>query len=127
LGDLIRQAAEIIANRTELSISAQIEAQDPAPPDVHFALYRVVQEALNNVVMHASASHVEIFFNSQSGRIDLSIQDDGLGFDPADVDAGHLGLSIMSDRIQNIGGTLETISRKGGGTLIKIAWTAPIS
>jgi signal transduction histidine kinase len=77
--------------------------------------------------MHASASHVEIFFNSQSGRIDLTIQDNGLGFEPANIDAGRLGLSIMSDRIQNIGGTLETISRKGEGTLIKIAWTAPIN
>jgi len=108
-----------------LNITVRVERQDLVPPDVHFALYRVVQEALNNVVLHASASHVEIFFNSHSGQIDLTIQDDGLGFDPANIDPGHLGLSIMSDRIQNIGGTLETISRQGEGTLIKIAWTAP--
>lgn len=108
LGDLIRQIAEIITNRTQLNITIQIEHQDPIPPDVHFALYRVVQEALNNVVLHASASHVEIYFSSHTGRIDLTIQDNGLGFDPSDIGAGRLGLSIMSDRIQNINGTLET-------------------
>ena len=125
LGDLIRDAAEIIGTRTGLNISVRVEKQDPIPPEVHFALYRVVQEALNNVALHASASRVEIYFNSHSGQIDLTIQDDGLGFDPTDIDPGRLGLSIMSDRVQNIGGTLETISHKGQGTLIRVMWTAP--
>jgi signal transduction histidine kinase len=124
LGDLIRQVAEIITNRTGLNILVRVEQQDPIPPEVHFALYRMVQEALNNVVLHASASHVEIYFSSHSGQIDLTIQDDGLGFDPAEIDAGHLGLIIMRDRIQNIGGTLETISHRGEGTLIKVNWIA---
>jgi len=89
---------------------------------VHFALYRMVQEALNNIARHALASHVEIYFNSDAGHVDLTIQDDGLGFEPANVDPTHLGLSIMKDRIQNIGGELEVISHKGKGTLIKINW-----
>lgn len=125
LGDLIHNVAEIISNRTELNISVQVEHQYPIPPDVHFALYRVVQEALNNVVLHACASQVKIYFNSDAGRIDLTIQDDGLGFDPANIGAGHLGLSIMRDRVQSIGGTLEMISHKDEGTLIRVGWTAP--
>lgn len=125
LGELIHQAANVIANRNGLNIAVQIENQDPIPPDVHFVLYRVVQEALNNVVLHASASKVEIYFNSEAGRLDLTIQDDGQGFVASDIGAGRLGLSIMSDRIQTIGGTLETISAKGEGTLIKVTWTAP--
>jgi signal transduction histidine kinase len=125
LGDLIRHIAETIANRTGLDINVQIERQDPVEPDIHFALYRVVQEALNNIALHASAGHVEIYFSSDSGRIDLTIQDDGLGFDPAGVGAGHLGLSIMSDRIQNIGGTIEISSHKESGTRIKVIWIAP--
>jgi signal transduction histidine kinase len=126
LGDLIRQVAGIITHRTGLKISVQIEEQEPVPPEVHFALYRIVQEALNNVVLHASANHVEIHFNSHSGRIDLTIQDDGLGFDPANIDPGRLGLSIMNDRVQNIGGTLEMVSHKGEGTLLKVIWIAPM-
>ena len=124
LGNLIRHIAETISNRTGLDINVQIERQDPVEPDIHFALYRVVQEALNNIALHASAAHVEIYFSSDSGRIDLTIQDDGIGFDPAGIGAGHLGLSIMSDRIQNIGGTIEISSQQGSGTSIKIIWLA---
>jgi signal transduction histidine kinase len=125
LGDLIRQIAEIIANRSGLNVSVEIKGGMPIPPDVHFALYRVVQEALNNVVLHALASSVEIVFSSYSGRVDLTIKDDGLGFDPTNIAVGRLGLSIMSDRVQNIGGTIEIISQKGEGTLIKVTWAAP--
>jgi len=125
LGDLIRQVAEVVANRTGLKISVRAESQEPVPPEVHFALYRVVQESLNNVALHASASHVEIVFSSHLGRVDLSIRDDGLGFNPANVGPGHLGLSIMQDRVQNIGGTMEAVSRKGEGTLIKVIWEVP--
>lgn len=125
LGDLIRQAAGIITNRTGLNTSVQIDEQEPLPAEVHFALYRVVQEALNNVALHASASEVKIDFRSHSGRMDLTIQDNGQGFNPADIGPGHLGLSIMSDRVQNIDGTIETISHKGEGTLIKVSWIAP--
>lgn len=124
LGDLIHETAKIIATRTGMRISVQIKNEDPIPAEVHFVLYRVVQEALNNVALHASASHVEIFYASDGGHIDLTIQDDGLGFNPADIDPGRLGLSIMSDRLKGIGGTLETISSKGKGTLIKVTWTA---
>ena len=99
-----------------------MEGQDPLPPDVQVILYRVIQEALNNVVNHASATQVAVYFSSHAGHVALTIQDDGRGFDPAHVALGHLGLSIMNDRIQSIGGTIETISHKGNGTLIKIAW-----
>jgi len=125
LGDLIRQAAETVGSRIGLDISVHIEKQDTLTPEVHFTLYRVVQEALNNIARHALASHVEIIFNSDSGHVELTIQDDGLGFEPAGVGPTHLGLRIMKDRIQNIGGTLEVISNKGAGTLIKIMWITP--
>jgi signal transduction histidine kinase len=125
LGNLIRQVAGIIGNRSGLEVSVEVKRQDPVPPGVHFVLYRVVQEALNNIVKHALASHIEIHFNSQEGQVDLTIQDDGLGFDPDHIGTDHLGLSIMKDRIKNIGGTIETISGEGKGTLIKVHWTAP--
>ena len=127
LDDLIRQAAEIVATRTGLEISVQVGSQDPVPSDVHFALYRVAQEALNNIVLHASAKRVEINFKSEAGRVDLTIHDNGIGFNPAAIGPGHLGLSIMKDRIQNIGGAIETISNTGQGTLIKIVWTGSVN
>ena len=122
LGDLIRQLAAVISNRTGLLFSVAIEAQDPLPPDVQVLLYRVVQEALNNIVLHASATHVEIHYNSHSEHVALTIQDNGRGFDPQRIEIGHLGLSIMNDRIKSIGGTIEMVSQKDNGTLIKINW-----
>lgn len=122
LGELIRQLAAVIANRTGLIFTVKVEGQDPLPPDVQVILYRVIQEALNNVVHHASATHVEIFFTSNSERVELRIQDNGRGFDPEQIELGHLGQSIMGDRIRSIGGTLQTTSQKGYGTLIKVGW-----
>ena len=122
LGDLIRQLATVTAKRSGLNFAVKVEAQEPLPPDVQVILYRVTQEALNNIVLHASATHVEITFKSHSGCVDLTIQDNGRGYDPMRIPLGHLGLSIMSDRIQSIGGVIETISQKGNGTLIKISW-----
>jgi signal transduction histidine kinase len=126
LGDLIRQVADVIAARTGLVFSITVDSQDALPPDTQVILYRVLQEALNNVILHASATRVEIYFNSRAGHVEMTVQDNGRGFDPTQITLGHLGLSIMSDRIQSIGGTIETTSQKGGGTLIKIVWDAPI-
>ncbi|MCL4253068.1 MAG: GAF domain-containing sensor histidine kinase [Anaerolineae bacterium] len=122
LGDLIHQVATIISNRTGLKIDIRVGEQEALPDDVHFALYRVVQEALNNIVLHASATLVEIDFSSLNGAVELIIVDNGIGFNPLDVVQGHLGLRIMRDRIENIRGTFEIFSHKGEGTRIKINW-----
>jgi signal transduction histidine kinase len=125
LGDLIRQLAIMVGNRAGLDVKVHIESQTEVPNEVHFVLYRVAQEALNNIVRHALAHHAEIYFKSELGRVDLMIHDDGRGFDPNTIEAGHLGLSIMQDRIQDIGGTLEITSDKQQGTLLKVLWQAP--
>jgi len=127
LGDLIRQVATIITNRTGLKIVVRIGAQEAIPDDVHFALYRVVQEALNNIVLHASATLVEVDFTSLDGQVELVIVDNGIGFNPLDVVQGHLGLRIMRDRIENIGGIFDIISHKDEGTRIKINWNVVIT
>ncbi|MBZ0318828.1 MAG: GAF domain-containing sensor histidine kinase [Anaerolineae bacterium] len=126
LGDLIHQLAHIFATRTGLIFSVTLHNQDPLPPHVQVVLYRVVQECINNITRHASASHVEINFNSHAGQVELTIQDNGRGFDPTNITPGHLGLSIMRDRVQSIGATLETTSAKMEGTHIRVVWTASL-
>ncbi len=126
LGDLIHQLANIFATRTGLIFSVTLHNQDPLPPHVQVVLYRVVQECINNITRHASASRVEINFNSHAGQVELTIQDNGRGFDPSNIAPGHLGLSIMQDRVQSIGATLETTSAKMEGTLIRVVWTASL-
>lgn len=121
--DLIRQLAEIFATRTGIVFSIKIHHQAPLPPHVQVVFYRVVQESFNNISRHASASQVEVNFNSDGEQVELTIRDNGGGFDPTRIAPGHLGLSIMRDRIQSIGATLETTSQLQQGTFIKAVWT----
>lgn len=125
MGDLIHQLADIIAARKALEISVDIDAQAPVPNDVHVAVYRVVQETLNNIALHASATRADIVYSSRNGHLELTIKDNGTGFNPDAIGPGHLGLSIMKDRVQTIGGTIRIESIPGEGTTITVTWQAP--
>jgi PAS domain S-box-containing protein len=91
-------------------------------PEVETHLYRVAQEALNNVYKHASASHVSVVLERQDERLVLIVEDDGRGFDAeARTDQqgrGGLGLVGMRERAEIISGTLEIESTPGQGTTI---------
>ena len=97
------------------------------PPDSGTAVFRVVQEAVNNALRHAQASRVRVeLAREEDGTLRVGIADDGQGFDPAairaEVERGeHLGLRGMEERINAQGGRLEVVSRPGGGCSIT-AW-----
>lgn len=77
-----------------------------------------MQEALTNVLRHARASQVRVVLDEAEGWLQLSIRDDGQGFNPESVGAGHHGLLGMRYRIESLGGTLQLLSAPGGGTLV---------
>ncbi len=79
-------------------------------------LYRITQEALNNVARHAQAARVDIELTADDKRVWLSIRDDGKGFDPTQPHPGHFGLRSMHARAQQIGGHLSIYSTPGRGT-----------
>jgi len=82
------------------------------------ALFRIAEEALTNVERHAAAQQVTVRLAFGNDRIDLVIQDDGVGFDPAVVDPDRYGLTGMRERAAMIGATLKVHSRPGGGTKV---------
>jgi signal transduction histidine kinase len=84
------------------------------------AIYRVAQEAMNNVAKHAQATTVDLHLACDQGTLQLEIQDDGVGFDPNAEYPGHLGLHSMRERIAKLGGTLDIHSQSGVGTHLKI-------
>lgn len=96
------------------------------PPLVQTTVYRVLQEALTNVARHAGARSVSVRLVRGNAAVELRVQDDGAGFDPAagaEAAAGdrgdrHLGLQVMRERAALLGGSLEVESRAGGGTTI---------
>ncbi|MBL8965779.1 MAG: PAS domain S-box protein [Spirochaetaceae bacterium] len=82
------------------------------------SLFWVTQEALNNVLKHARASTVAVRLRVDGGEAVLEVEDDGLGFDPADAGEG-LGLGNMRARVAKLGGEISYLAREGGGTLVR--------
>jgi signal transduction histidine kinase len=97
------------------------------PPEVGINLYRVAQEALNNVQKHAAARNVSVLLERRDGYALLIVEDDGEGFDydAAGGDGGGMGLVNMRERASLIGGTLEIETSPGAGTSLYVR--APIS
>jgi signal transduction histidine kinase len=94
--------------------------------DLAIACFRVVQEALTNVVRHARAEHVWIELNQHEGSLELVVRDDGVGFEVTRTieraaSGGNLGLLGMRERVEILGGSLEIDSRSGQGTRIRIS------
>jgi len=92
----------------------------PVPIDAAACAYRVTQEAVNNIAKHARAKNVVILLTGGRG-LDLSIRDDGIGFDPGAVQgAGGLGLVSMRERARLAGGELSVDSKLGQGTCVRL-------
>jgi signal transduction histidine kinase len=124
LGDLLRQLAEAVTGRTGVPVAVHVEADGTLPADARLALYRIAQEALNNVVKHASAGKVQVSLRpaGSEGAVELCIGDDGCGFDLSNVSPDHLGLGIMRERADAIGAHLDIQSEPGQGTQVKVVW-----
>lgn len=123
LGDLLHKLAESTMSRKRLDVTVAVEAPAaPCPPDVKIALYRIAQEALNNVVRHARAACAHVALNGDAAGLTLTISDDGRGFDPTADPADHLGLTFMAERTRDIGATLELRSRPGAGAAVVVSW-----
>jgi two-component system nitrate/nitrite sensor histidine kinase NarX len=87
------------------------------------AIYRVCQEALNNIAKHAGSSMVEISLKHEGTSSVLSIRDDGRGFNPDQTSSGHYGLSMMRERASAAGAELSIASQPGHGTELTVHWT----
>jgi signal transduction histidine kinase len=117
--------AEIDRFQRQNSIAAKVKLRDlpdPVPPEVALCLFRVAQEALRNVARHSRATTVEISLRPADEGLQLAIQDDGAGFDPAaERHQPSLGLSSMKERVVLLGGELEIESAPGQGATV-LAW-----
>ena len=122
LGDLLRHLTEATTGRARVAVSLAVEGQRFLPPDVQVALYRVAQEALNNIAKHSRAKQASVSLHLRREQVELCISDDGRGFSPKYVSPDHLGLGIMRERAEAIGATLRIESRAGHGTEVVVTW-----
>jgi signal transduction histidine kinase len=141
--DLLRQLGQAVSGREGIPVTVTVDEASESrdrelPADVRVALYRIVQEALNNVAKHAQASRVAVSLqcspssaSSATGDtgsaergwdVRLRIRDDGLGFDPEGVSREHLGIGIMHERAASIDAQLEIESGPGRGTQVTVTW-----
>ncbi len=125
LPTLLRQLAEATTARARIPVQVTVRGEGTIPPEVKEVAYRVAQEALNNVVKHAQAPGAQVELTLGSEGLVLAIYDEGRGFEPDQVPAGHLGLSIMRERAEAIGGILHVMSQPGQGTTVRLQWIRP--
>lgn len=128
-GTAVHALAEEMTDQTDLKIKIKDRFQEEISPDLALVLYRIVQEGLTNILRHAQANRVLINLVQDGNLLHLSIEDDGKGFDPAQIhpEEGkrHLGLISMHERAELIGGMMEMYSAPGEGTTIKVQVPLP--
>jgi two-component system NarL family sensor kinase len=119
---------EFSSDISSLDVDCSICIDEVRIPDiVKVSIYRVVQEALNNIRKHAAASRVEVGLVSGDGGLSLTIRDDGAGFAAAEkiresIHSAGLGLGSMRERIEATGGNFILQSLPGEGTVVLASW-----
>jgi signal transduction histidine kinase len=122
LEQLLRQLADAATVRLSAPVQVTVEGACCLPVEVKVALYRIAQEALSNVVKHAGASQAAVSLYCEPGLAELSVADDGRGFDPERAPTDRLGLRIMHERAREVGATLEIKSEPDRGTQVIVTW-----
>ena len=120
--ELLRQLAHATMGRTQTMVEVGVQGERALPDEVRIALYRIAQEALNNVTKHAAASQVIVELELEPEQVVLEIKDDGRGFDPEAVPRLGFGVRNMADRAKEIGASLSLQSHPGQGTQIQVVW-----
>ncbi len=110
-----------------IEVKLEIAAQEgDIPKELKIVIYRLLQEALSNVLKHSGANSVKVFLRKRDEGIELGIEDDGAGFDaegPQTHGWGYgIGLSSMRERAHLSGGAISIQSRKGIGTTVHVSW-----
>ena len=123
MGDLLRQLTEAVTGRARLPVTLSVAGGNvPLPPELQVTLYRITQEALNNIVKHANATEVWVTYQADAQGGTLSIRDNGCGFDPSNIPPEHLGIGIMQERAANLDLQLRIHSQINAGAEIAVAW-----
>ncbi len=121
LGPALQWQAREFSRRSSVPAVVQLDGVLAGLPDEHrTCVYRIVQEALTNCVRHADAKGIRVSVHGRSDVVNLTIQDDGIGFDPDHPLREGLGLVGIRERVRQLGGTLAITSQAQKGTILKV-------
>jgi len=120
LGDLLRLEISHFETATGIPCNFQADLTAPLPDPIQEVVSRAVAESLTNIARHANASHASVNIATNEKHLTLTIQDDGIGFDPAQIPSDHYGLLGMRERIRLISGNFSVESTPQKGTILNI-------
>ncbi len=123
MGELLLLLSNAFSGRTNIPVDLTVSGEGNHPADTQEALYRICQEALNNIAKHTKATRVEIEMRHSPFGLKLSIRDNGCGFDTSDLlPPGHYGLNMMRERAEAVQALFRITSQPNIGTEIVILW-----
>ncbi len=121
----LRRYIQDFKQYTHLNCAVKLEGENiRLPAQVEISIYRLAQEALQNVASHASAHNVEVHICFAPDRLELSIRDDGAGFDLETMEHAstpHFGLTTMRERAKSLNGNLAIQTQPGQGTCVRLS------
>jgi signal transduction histidine kinase len=120
LAEALKARLNTVEARSGLAMHLNIQEIDGLPEEVETGLYRVAQEALNNVAKYARASELHVSLAQSQNKVTLEIADNGVGFDTAVVAPGSVGLQGMAERVEQMNGRLTIDSASNRGTKIQV-------
>lgn len=120
LTTLLQSLADKLTSRTHIQVALDIQLPVALSNDVQMTLYRITQEALNNIAKHAGATQVWVRLSGDAHHLSLQIEDNGRGFDLAAIPTDHFGVSIMRERAEAVGAKFQIDSTPGKGTRLGV-------
>ncbi|MEL6501919.1 MAG: sensor histidine kinase [Cyanobacteria bacterium J06623_1] len=115
----LQQLIADFKSHSDLEICDHLNLPDALTQEVELSLLRIVQEALTNITKHSRATKVNLDLSMVEGQVYLTIQDNGIGFDPS-INTTGFGLQSMTERIAALQGTFKIVSDRNQGTQIRI-------
>lgn len=126
LGELLGHLVATARGHKEIAAELYINGEDRIlPGNAHVALFRIAQEAVNNILKHSGASAFAITLDISESDVDMMIRDDGVGFEVA-ARMGGFGLGSMRERAASVGAVLDIQSTPNGGTTLFVDWHNPM-
>ncbi len=122
LGAALRKHVELLRRAHRAAISVELTGAPRLRPGVDEEVFRIAQESLQNALRHARAEHIKLRLEEETGRLRLTVADDGVGFEPeaAGLRSRRLGLTSMEERASSLGARLRIDSAPGRGTTISL-------
>jgi len=124
LDTLLGQLGDSLTGRTQILVQVEVDPEIAVSTEKKVAIYRICQEAINNIIKHSEATQARIVFNAEDEEFCLEIWDDGRGFNPQQTAPDCMGLQIMAERAKSIGASFTVKSQPGNGTLVRVIWQA---